>query len=160
MVPTLAQGQLAVLADVLLAMLLGGAIGFERALSGKAAGMRTHMLIAGAACFLVLLGTLLTSAFANGDTGQLRSDPLRMIEAVVAAIGFIGGGMIIRQSRAGVEGLTTAASLLFTAGVGICVALSQFALAIGATLLVVVVLAGFSRVESWLARRLRGNRND
>lgn len=79
---------------------------------------------------------------------------LRIIEAVVTGVSFLGAGTIVlRKHEHQVEGLTTASSILFTAAVGVCVALSQLVLAIGVTTLVLVTLRGLGLLESWLARR-------
>jgi putative Mg2+ transporter-C (MgtC) family protein len=141
-----------VLLQVAVAMALGGLIGLERELAEKPAGLRTHMLIAGAAALLVGLADTMIRRF--GVAGELvRSDPIRVIEAVVTAVGFLGAGMIIRRSDNDVEGLTTAASVLFAAAVGICVALSEYLLAIGVTALDLATLRGVKPLEKWLRRR-------
>jgi putative Mg2+ transporter-C (MgtC) family protein len=83
----------------------------------------------------------------------VRSDPVRTIEAVVTGISFLGAGTIVlRRGKQQVEGLTTAASILFTAAVGVCVALAQFVLAVGATLLVLVTLRGVGLLEGRLRK--------
>ncbi|MCL4267313.1 MAG: MgtC/SapB family protein [Anaerolineae bacterium] len=130
-----------------LAMLLGGAIGFEREMANKPAGLRTHMLVAGSAALITSLGYLLIPEPGAG-AASVQVDPIRVIEAVVAGIAFLGAGTIIRQhDAASVEGLTTAASLLMVGAVGIGVALNQFLLAVGATVLVLLTLRVLSRVE-------------
>lgn len=146
--------QLSVLAEVALAMLLGGLIGVERELAQRPAGFRTHMLIAGAAALLVGLGQALVEQFQPLSV-SLRSDPIRLVEAVVAAVGFIGAGAIFRNNgeKGGVEGLTTAASLLLAAAVGVGVAVRQFTLSVGVTVLALLVLFVLRALERWLARR-------
>ncbi|MFN2185255.1 MAG: MgtC/SapB family protein [Anaerolineae bacterium] len=146
--------QVRILAGVALAMILGGAIGLEREAKDKPAGLRTHMLVAGAAAFLVALSDVAIQRFsADLATGLVRSDPIRIIEAVITGISFLGAGTILRHKGSDhVEGLTTAASLLFVAALGICVALSQVLLAIGVTALVLVTLRGVGLVRRWLAR--------
>jgi putative Mg2+ transporter-C (MgtC) family protein len=144
--------QLQILGIVALAMALGAAIGLERETKEKPAGLRTHMLVAGAAAFLVALSDVAIQRF-NVDlgTGLVRSDPIRIIQAVITGISFLGAGTILRHAGSDhVEGLTTAASLLFVAGLGICVALSQVLLAIGATILVLVTLRGVGLLRHWL----------
>lgn len=142
-----------VLAEVAIAMVLGGVIGLEREIADKPAGLRTHMLIAGASALLVGLGGAMIRRF--GEVGaQVSSDPIRVIDAVVTAVGFLGAGMIIRRSDTNeVEGLTTAASVLFAAAVGICVALREFLLAVGVTLLDVATLRGIGILEARLRQR-------
>jgi putative Mg2+ transporter-C (MgtC) family protein len=145
--------QIQILIGVALAMILGAAIGLEREAKDKPAGLRTHMLVAGAAAFLVALSDVAVKRF-NVDLGSglVRSDPIRIIEAVITGISFLGAGTILRhRSSDHVEGLTTAASLLFVAALGVCVALSQVLLAIGVTVLVLVTLRGVGLLRRWLA---------
>jgi putative Mg2+ transporter-C (MgtC) family protein len=120
--------QLAILAGVFLAMLLGGVIGIERTTANKPAGFRTHMLVAGAAALLVGLSDALIQRFNPGAyTDLIQSDPIRVIQAIIAGISFLGAGTIFRHpKKQHVEGITTAASLLFSGAIGICVALRQF----------------------------------
>lgn len=147
--------QLGMLAEVALAMLLGGIIGFERELADKPAGFRTHMLVAGAAALLVGLGDSLLIRF--GGNEFVRSDPIRIVEAIITGISFLGAGTIFRRSRGEqVEGLTTAASILLCAAIGISVALQRFTLAFGVTLLSLLVLRGLTYVEKWMDRRRAG----
>lgn len=136
------QLQLTLLAGVAFAMLLGGVIGYEREVRHRPAGLRTHMLIAGAAALLLGIGDLVAEHFSDEAYSQLlRVDPIRIIEAVVTAVAFIGAGTIIQHARhEAVLGLTTAASILLTAAVGITVGLQQYVLAIGVTVLALVVL--------------------
>jgi putative Mg2+ transporter-C (MgtC) family protein len=149
------QIQFQILAYVGLAMLLGAAIGLEREIEDKPAGLRTHMLVAGAAALLVALGDVMVKHF-NVALGSdlVRSDPIRIIQAVITGVSFLGAGTILRlSSTRQVEGLTTAASILFVAAVGVCVALSQLVLAMGVTVLVLVTLRGVGFVEQLLERR-------
>jgi putative Mg2+ transporter-C (MgtC) family protein len=142
-----------ILAEVAIAMALGGVIGLEREIADKPAGLRTHMLIAGAAALLVGLGNAMIRRFAVMGA-QVSGDPIRVIDAIVTAVGFLGAGMIIRRSDTNeVEGLTTAASVLFAAAVGICVALREFILAVGVTALDVVTLRGVGFLQERLRRR-------
>lgn len=143
--------QLEVLAEVLLAMFLGGLIGFERELARKSAGLRTHMMIAGAAALLVALGDVLTQRFHSESGIRVTTDPIRIVEAVVTGVSFLGAGMIFRRDgKTEVQGLTTASGVLLTAGLGICVALRQLVLAVGLTLITMLILRGLM----WLERRV------
>ena len=136
------------------AMLLGAVIGFEREVADKPAGMRTHMLIAGASALLVLLGEVLVARFGTEfRPGLVRGDPIRIIESIVTGVAFLGAGTIIRRGGTIVEGLTTAATVLFTAAVGICVASKEVVLAVGATLLALVTLRLLAMLEPWLKRK-------
>lgn len=148
------QVEIRMLAYVVLAMILGGAIGFEREAKDKPAGLRTHMLVSGATALLVGLGDVVVQHFETGLASQLvQSDPIRLIEAIVAGVSFLGAGTIIRhRSARQIEGLTTAASILFTAAVGVAVALSQVVLAIGATVVVLLTLHALPAIERLLQR--------
>ena len=146
--------ELRVLPGVLYAMALGGAIGFERELKDRPAGFRTHMLVAGTAALLLGLSRMvLEDARYAGD--GLQIDPLRLVEAVVAGVSFIGAGTIFAQRGAGtVVGITTAASLLMVAVIGVAVGFDYNLLAFlvtAATLSVLVLLA-------WIERLIAGRR--
>lgn len=136
------QVQLSIIGGIAFAMVLGGLIGYERETRLKPAGLRTHMLIAGAAALLLGIADLLAEHFTDESYQDLlRIDPIRIIEAIVTAVAFIGAGTIIQHTRKdAVLGLTTATSLLFTAAIGIAVGLQQYVLALGATLIALVVL--------------------
>jgi putative Mg2+ transporter-C (MgtC) family protein len=150
-------GELQIIGEVALAIFLGGIIGFEREAANKPAGFRTHMLVAGAAALLVGLSNALIDNFDTDSAPSFISfDPIRLIQGIIIGISFIGGGTIIRDARTQrVEGLTTAASLLLTGGIGIAVALHQFVVAVGITLLTIVVLRVLIAVEDYLKRYAR-----
>ena len=140
--------QLVVLSEVAAAMLLGGLIGYERETANKPAGFRTHMMLAGACALLVGLGAPMLETFSRLHPGIISADPFRLVGGVVTALGFIGAGTIFRPQGERVEGLTTATSLLFSGGIGVCAALQQWWVAIGATLLALVVLRGLQSLEA------------
>ncbi|WP_238394674.1 MgtC/SapB family protein [Pseudoxanthomonas wuyuanensis] len=143
------QQDLWILVRIAAAMLLGGVLGVEREIGRHSAGLRTHMLISGAAALIVGLGDIIAQHFTQEQYRELlRVDPVRLIEAVVAAVGFVGGGTILRSGRGDhVRGLTTASSLLMAAAIGIAAGLGNYVLALGASLLCVAVLAVFRRFE-------------
>lgn len=146
--------QLEVIGEVALAMLLGGVIGFERELADKPAGFRTQMLVAGAAALLVGLGDAMMSRFMSDPKLSVTGDPIRIVEAIITGISFLGAGTIFRRDQSEqVQGLTTAASILLCAAVGISVALRQFILAIGVTVLALVVLRGLTGLENRLSKK-------
>ena len=145
--------QFEIIGEVALAMLLGGVIGFEREMADKPAGFRTQMLVAGASALLVGLGDAMLRRFAMDSSIHASSDPIRIVEAIVTGISFLGAGTIFRRDRTEqVEGLTTAASILMCAAVGISVALRQFVLAVGVTLLALFVLRGLTSIEKRLMK--------
>lgn len=144
------RAELIALGRVGLAVLLGAAIGVEREVADKPAGLRTHMLVAGAAALMLSLGKFLVEHFSEvSPASGLRLDPIRLIEAVVTGVAFLGAGTIIRDRSTGtaVRGLTTAASVLFTAVVGAAVALSLYTLAVGATAVLLATLRLVMRLE-------------
>ena len=128
--------ELQMLWKVTIAAFLGGLVGLEREFAERPAGLRTHMLVGAAAAFFVMLATHMISSFERQEL--LNVDPVRIIEAIVVGISFLGAGTIFKHTRQGeqvVEGLTTSASILLVSAIGIAVALNAFILAIGATLL-------------------------
>lgn len=135
------EQQLWILLDVLIAAGLSGVIGFEREWAGKPAGLRTHMIIGGAAALLVSLGEILSNSYLDSAVSNLvRTDPLRIVEAIIVGISFIGAGTVLKSERKQtIFYLTTAASILFSAGVGIAVSLKQYILAIGLTLAIFII---------------------
>jgi putative Mg2+ transporter-C (MgtC) family protein len=137
--------QLKILGVVIVAAILGSVIGFEREKAHKPAGLRTHMLVATTSALLISLASVIIPNL-NLNPDLIRIDPIRLIEAVISGVAFLGAGTIIRD-KAGIEGLTTAASLLFVAALGITVALSQFYLAIGLTVLTLLILRGIKFLE-------------
>lgn len=137
-------------------MLLGGAVGLERHLAEKPAGVRTHMLVAGASALIIGMGQALVLRFAPlAQVGGVvvRTDPFRLVEAVVTGLSFLGAGTIFRAGTGGgIRGLTTAAAILICGGLGIAVALHLYLAAVGAAALTLLVLRGIHPVESWLER--------
>lgn len=143
----MSQDQLDILLKVIVAVCLGGVIGIERELARKPAGIRTHMFVAGAAALVMSLSTVLINQF-NQTFGKVQSDPVRVIEAIIVGISFIGAGTVLKSEKDhNVYYLTTAASILFAAGIGITVALEMFPLAAGLTILVVLVNAAVGGIE-------------
>jgi putative Mg2+ transporter-C (MgtC) family protein len=142
------------MARVALAMLLGGGIGLERELAGKPAGLRTHILVATAAAALVVVGDAIVQHYAGRlEHGLVQSDPLRVVGAVITGISFLGAGSIIRgPHQEHVEGLTTAASVLVTAAVGIAAGAERPWLALAITVMTVAVLRGLEGVKRWIDR--------
>jgi putative Mg2+ transporter-C (MgtC) family protein len=131
-----------VIAGTAYAMVLGGAVGYERELKDRPAGFRTHMLVAGAATLLIEIGELLMFDARYRGSQFIQIDPLRLVEAVVSGVAFIGAGTIFAaRSGNGVAGITTAASLLMVAIVGVAVGFGFYLLSLAITLLTLFVLA-------------------
>jgi putative Mg2+ transporter-C (MgtC) family protein len=134
-------------AKLILAMICGGAIGLERELSRKPAGLRTNVLICfGAALYMIV------SRHISG--GAAYTDPARLAAQVVAGIGFLGAGVIL-QSRGSITGLTTAATIFVVGAVGIAIGEGLFPLALFSTVLVFLVLVVLRRVERTVLKRAR-----
>lgn len=123
-----------ILVRLLMAALLGAVLGFERESKGKSAGVRTHMLVSlGAALFV------LAPSMAGADEQALS----RVIQGIVAGIGFLGAGTILKgngQDASHVKGLTTAAGLWMTAAIGTAAGVGHEATALVSTLLALLVL--------------------
>ncbi len=146
--------QIEVLSQLFLSMMLGAIIGLDRELAKKPAGMRTMMLVSGSATLLVRLSEFLVHYFKGAILiSALQADPIRITVAIVTGVSFIGAGTIIRSDNRNVEGVTTAATLLFSAALGIAVALSYYILAIGAALLAVLILFLFKKIENLIERK-------
>lgn len=136
--------------EVLVAALLGGAIGFDRELRERPAGLRTHMLVAISAAMFVTLAEALIEI--DVDRDLVRSDPVRIVEAIVTGVAFLGAGTIFRGTSDTVKGLTTAASLLLAAALGVAAALNLWLLATGVTVFALVVLRALGLIESRMHR--------
>lgn len=137
---------LASLAEGLLALALGGIVGWERKNGGKDAGFRTMMLVTFAS-FLFVEVSMIAGSLGPDDT-TVRTDPVRAIQAVATALGFVGAGIIYRdRNEERTRGLTTAAAVLAVSPVGMAVAVGHYVLAVGATVLLVLVLGPVDRIE-------------
>jgi putative Mg2+ transporter-C (MgtC) family protein len=135
---------LELLGRLLIAAVLGGAIGAERELNDQAAGLRTHMLLTIGACLFTVIS-------AYGFRRGVGTDPSRLAAQIVTGIGFLGGGAIVRHGLT-VKGLTTAASIWATASVGVAVGAGDYVLGVGGAALVVGTLVGLRRVSATLQR--------
>jgi putative Mg2+ transporter-C (MgtC) family protein len=127
-----------------LATVLGGAIGLERELGGKPAGLRTNILI----CVGSVLYTHLSLAMLRAGGGAIPpgTDTTRVAAQIVTGVGFIGAGTIL-HARGAVVGLTSAATIWVVAAIGVALGSGYYLEAVGTTLAVIVVLAGLGRVE-------------
>jgi len=140
------------------ALILGGAIGLEREVSGQVAGLRTHMMVALGSCLFGIV-----SAYGFGDFIGPRADTntqvdvTRVASNIVTGVGFLGGGAILK-SGASVKGLTTAASLWVTAAVGLGVAFGSLMLASVTTFLLVLALTALRAPRTWLRQRFVASR--
>ena len=125
------------------ATLLGAAIGIERQRAGKAAGLRTHVLVASGTT-VFLLSCLDAGMHANSDAIS------RVIQGIVTGIGFVGAGSILkRDNERDIQGVTTSAGIWMTAAIGVAAGLGRIGIAIMATILALIVL----RVAVWVEGR-------
>lgn len=137
---------------IFVAAILGGAIGLEREYRDKAAGFRTHFLVAlGSALFMIISAYGFEGALVSSEH---RLDVSRVAAQVVSGIGFIGAGMIIFQKNA-VHGLTTAAGVWVTAAIGPACGAGMYALATAATLLVLIGLEAFRFLLSKFDKKIK-----
>jgi putative Mg2+ transporter-C (MgtC) family protein len=140
-VPELSYLEIA--ARLLAAAALCGAIGLERELRDRAAGLRTHMLVGVGSALFTIVSAYAWGDFTFGDSVQF--DPTRIAAQIVAGIGFLGAGVIIRQGLS-VRGVTTAAGLWVVAGIGMACGAGYFA---GALIATAIVLLGLGPVR-WI----------
>jgi len=131
---------------LLVALVIGGAIGLEREFKGKPAGIRTNMLMCFGACLIMIIS--IEVARMRGGT----ADPGRIAAQVVTGIGFLGAGTIIR-SRFHVAGLTTAATIWVLSGLGLAVGAGYLLLAVVGGFLITLTLTLIGYVEKALKRR-------
>jgi putative Mg2+ transporter-C (MgtC) family protein len=123
---------------IVIAIICGGIIGFERELKDKPAGLRTNILVSTGSCLFVIFALKVADMFSE-DSG-------RIIGPIITGIGFLGAGTII-QARGSVRGLTSAATIWVVAGVGMCSGLGLFYLALLVSFVVVFILLFLGRVE-------------
>lgn len=124
------------------ALLAGALIGLERSYHGRAAGMRTYALVCLGSALVVL-----AASFPGPPASGAAGDPVtRVIQGIVTGIGFLGAGVIVKEGLS-VRGLTTAASIWVTAGIGILIGMEAYAVAAAATVLTLGTLSVFRQIE-------------
>ncbi len=133
--------------SILLAIVCGAAIGLERELKHKPAGLRTNVLI----CLGAALFTIISSKMAGDKATAIT----RIAAQIVTGVGFLGAGAVI-QDRGGIHGLTTAATIWLVASIGMACGAGFYYLAIVTTVLAIIVLLGLAQVD----KRLRPNQDE
>jgi len=123
---------------LVLAIVFGGIIGLERQISGKPAGLRTNVLI----CFGAAIFTIISEKMAAGQTDSIT----RIAAQIVTGVGFLGAGAIIRD-RAGIHGLTTAATIWLVSSIGMACGAGFYGIAFVSTILTILVLIGLKSLE-------------
>ena len=131
----------AVAVRIVVALLIGGIIGFERGLKNRPAGLRTYMLVCVGSCLMML-----TNQYIYQMTGT--GDPMRLGAQVVSGIGFLGAGTIVVTRRNHIKGLTTAAGLWAAAGVGLAIGAGFYEAAIIAGIAIFTIMALLQRLDN------------
>lgn len=150
------SGQLFILLKIFIAAILAGAVGFERELRKKPAGLRTHMIVGAGSCLLVSLSALTVNFFQMRAEKIIETDPIRTIQAIIIGLGFMGAGTILKkQSTNEIKYLTTAASFFISSGIGIGVAIEQYVLCVGVALLFVILNPVLYKVENFIKNEKR-----
>jgi putative Mg2+ transporter-C (MgtC) family protein len=145
--PSLSDFEVNALLKLLLAILLGGAIGLEREFRGRPAGLRTHILVCLGATMIMIGSTSIAEySQALSQAYRVQVDPGRIAAGIVTGIGFLGAGAIIRIEDL-VRGLTTAGCIWFVAALGIAIGQGLYLLATVSSVCAVAVLLGLTRVE-------------
>jgi putative Mg2+ transporter-C (MgtC) family protein len=129
---------------ITIALVLGAALGLEREVTAKPAGLRTHMLVAEGAALFMIGSILITDQYRDGILSGV--DPTRIASTIVTGVGFLGAGMILRSGDR-VVGLTTAAGIWVAAAIGMLVGAGFYLVGIFGTLLCLVTLIGLRVVE-------------
>ena len=133
--------EIELICQLLLATFLGALIGLEREVKEREAGIQTYSLVSLGSCVFTIIAFYFFQSFESSTI-----DVVRIIQAIAIGVGFIGAGTIFKGQK-GVEGLTTAAGLWAVAAIGIAVGAKLYFLAIFATLLAILILAGFGKLE-------------
>lgn len=138
-----------ILLHLLGALAVGLVLGYERSFHGRAAGMRTYVLVCLTATALTVVNAYPQLWYGGLVDTPGTGDPTRVIQGIVTGMGFLGAGVIIRDGLT-IRGLSTAASLWLTAGIGVLIGLGFYVAAITATLIGISVMSGFRWVERTL----------
>jgi putative Mg2+ transporter-C (MgtC) family protein len=139
---------------LLIAALLGGAIGLERELRDHEAGFRTHLIVSLGACVFTLVSAYAWTDWTFSTASGVVFDPTRIAAQIVTGIGFLGAGAIIVRGIS-VRGLTTAATLWVVAAIGMAAGTGYYTVAVGAAVLVLVSLGPLKLVSSRFVSRVR-----
>ena len=144
---------LVILFRIILAVVLSFAPGVERELTGKFAGLRTHILVCLGACVFTILSIYGFNMYAPDGSVATQNDPARIAAQVITGIGFIGAGTVMRNGG-NVFGITTAATLWMCAAIGMCCGCGEYIVAIIASLATLLVLVSIRRLEkNFLSKR-------
>jgi len=137
----------AVIVRLILAIILGGLIGFEREISRRSAGLRTHILVSLGSCLIMLTSLYVFDIYKE----SVPLDPARIAAGVITGIGFLGAGAIIRSGE-DIKGLTTAATLWLVAGIGLGVGCGFYLASLITAILAIIVLFFLRYLEKAIAK--------
>ena len=140
---------LGIFVQLLVAMLLGMIVGTERSIAGKTAGMRTYALVSMGSALFIIVSVSVSAAY----LGVVNFDPLRVAAAIITGIGFIGAGIIIFRETT-LRGLTTAAGLWASAGIGIAIGFRLYFIGVLAALLILFVFTAMWFIEEYFEGKL------
>lgn len=140
--------QQAVIVRILAAIVVGGLLGLERGMKNRPAGLRTYMLVCVGSCLIML-----TNQYIYQCTGA--GDPMRLGAQVVSGIGFLGAGTIVVTRHNQIKGLTTAAGLWASAGVGLSLGIGFYEAALTAAFGIYVILTVLQRLDTQVHRKIR-----
>ena len=129
---------------LLVSIIYGGIIGYQREINGHAAGLRTHILISLGSALIMVISVY-------GVPGEATRDPMRLAAAGVTGMGFLGAGSIIKNGL-NIKGLTTAASIWVTMAIGMASGAGYFVIGLITTLFTLICLASFTKLEKWVSR--------
>jgi putative Mg2+ transporter-C (MgtC) family protein len=135
------------------AAILGMVLGYERSYHGRAAGIRTYALVCVASTMLTVICGFPGQWYGGLVQTPAAADPTRVIQGIMTGIGFLGAGVIMKEGFT-IRGLSTAASIWMAAAIGVVIGIGFFGAAIVATLITVVIMGGFRRLELALPHQI------
>ena len=137
---------LAVVLRIFVAILAGGLLGLERGMKNRPAGMRTYMLVCMGSCLIMLTNQYIFQTYGSGD-------PVRLGAQVVSGIGFLGAGTIVVTRRNQIKGLTTAAGLWASAGIGLALGIGFYEASVIGSVAIFTVITLLQRMDNNLHRK-------
>ncbi len=132
-----------ILLRAFIAVVCGAAIGLEREIRDKSAGLRTHMLVCLGACLFGMLGMELVAGY--------KADILRLAQGLLIGVGFLGAGVIMREG-ASIKGLTTAAGIWVMGAIGLSIGVGSYYIAVVGTVFTLLTVALFGKAEGWVKK--------
>ncbi|HBS10167.1 MAG TPA: hypothetical protein DEA28_00265 [Firmicutes bacterium] len=133
-----------IMLSLILATIFGGILGYQREVSGHAAGFRTHILISLGSALIMIISIY-------GIPGNSNRDPMRLAAAGVTGIGFLGAGSIIKNGVS-IKGLTTAASIWVTMAIGMAAGSGYFVISLFTVIISILCLVSFQKFETWFSK--------